>query len=90
MNKQRPTTLGAFKEAGFIYETVKDELRRNLIERIRAGQTLFPGIVGYEQTVIPSIENAVLSKHNLILLQTTNCLKSFGAFAYNSSVDLRQ
>ena len=68
MNKQRPTTLGAFKEAGFIYETVKDELRRNLIERIRDGQTLFPGIVGYEQTVIPSIENAVLSKHNFILL----------------------
>ena len=51
MNKERPTTLGAFKKAGWIYETVKDELRRNLIRRIQAGETLFPGIVGYEQTV---------------------------------------
>lgn len=68
MKKQRPTTLGAFKKAGFTYETVKDELRRNLIAAIESGKTLFPGIVGYDQTVIPSIENAILSKHNFILL----------------------
>lgn len=68
MKNSRPSTLGAFKKAGLSYETVKDELRRNLIRRIRAGETLFPGIVGYEQTVIPAIENAILSKHNFILL----------------------
>lgn len=59
MKSTRPTTLGAFKKAGLTYETVKDELRRNLIRRIQAGEQLFPGIVGYEQTVIPAIENAV-------------------------------
>lgn len=68
MKSERPTTLGAFKKAGFEFETVKDELRRNLIRQIKAGETLFPGIVGYEQTVIPAIENAILSKHNFILL----------------------
>jgi len=68
MKSERPTTLGAFKKAGLAFETVKDELRRNLIRRIQAGDTLFPGIVGYKQTVIPAIENAILSKHNFILL----------------------
>ncbi len=68
MTKSHPTTLGAFKSAGFTFETVKDELRRNLIAKIRAGETLFPGILGFEQTVIPAVENAVLSKHNFILL----------------------
>ncbi|HWO56629.1 MAG TPA: AAA family ATPase [bacterium] len=68
MTNSRPTTLGAFRKAGFVYETVKDELRRNLIARIRSGQPLFPGIVGYDQTVIPAIENAILSRHNFILL----------------------
>lgn len=68
MKNSRPSTLGAFKKAGLTYETVKDELRRNLIRRIQAGETLFPGIVGYEQTVIPAIENAILSRHNFILL----------------------
>ena len=68
MIKSRPTTLGAFKSTGLAFETVKDELRRNLMAKIRAGETLFPGILGYEQTVIPAVENAVLSKHNFILL----------------------
>ncbi len=68
MKNPRPTTLGAFKKAGLTYETVKDELRRNLMRRIQSGEQLFPGIVGYEQTVIPAIENAILSRHNFILL----------------------
>lgn len=68
MKRERPTMLGAFNKAGSAFETVKEELRRNLIRRIEAGETLFPGIVGYEQTVIPAIENAILSKHNFILL----------------------
>lgn len=68
MKNSRPSTLGAFKKAGLGYETVKDELRRNLIARIQNGQELFPGIVGYDSTVIPAIENAILSRHNFILL----------------------
>jgi hypothetical protein len=69
-----PQTLGElrtssqFPEACLKTRTVKDEMRGNLIARLQAGETLFPGIVGYEDTVIPQIVNAVLSKQNLILL----------------------
>ena len=48
--------------------TVKDELRSNLICKIQRGDALFPGIVGYEDTVVPQVVNAVLSRHNFILL----------------------
>ncbi len=48
--------------------SVKDELRSNLIARLRAGETLFPGVLGYEDTVTPAVVNAVLSRHNFILL----------------------
>ena len=68
-----PQTLGAlrqsdYSEARLSGRSVKDELRANLIRRIRAGDTLFPGVVGYEDTVTPQIVNAVLSRHNFILL----------------------
>ena len=56
--------------------SVKDELRRNLIARLRARETLFPGIVGYEDTVVPQIVNAVLSKQNFILLGLRGQAKS--------------
>lgn len=68
MADKRPATLGAFKKTKSVYEPVKDELRRNLIARIQAGERLFPGIIGYEKTVIPSLVNAILSRHNFILL----------------------
>ncbi|GAB4328517.1 MAG: magnesium chelatase [Candidatus Zixiibacteriota bacterium] len=68
MTKSRPTTLGAFKKTKPVHESVKDEMRRNLIARIRSGQTLFPGIVGYDKTVIPALINAILARHNFILL----------------------
>jgi magnesium chelatase subunit I len=55
---------------------VKDELRENLIERLRARQPLFPGIVGYEETVVPQIVNAILSRHNFILLGLRGQAKS--------------
>jgi magnesium chelatase subunit I len=64
----RPRTLGELKSAGYRTRPVKDEMRANLIERIRSGQTLFPGIVGYERTVEPQIVNAILSRHDFILL----------------------
>lgn len=65
---KRPDTLGALKASGWKSRSVKDELRENLIARIKARKPLFPGIVGYDQTVIPQVVNAVLSRHNLILL----------------------
>ncbi|HUO60842.1 MAG TPA: hypothetical protein VMU24_09255 [Candidatus Acidoferrales bacterium] len=55
---------------------VKDELRENLVARLRSGETIFPGIVGYEDTVVPQIVNAVLSRHNFILLGLRGQAKS--------------
>ncbi|MEP6535267.1 MAG: magnesium chelatase [Bryobacteraceae bacterium] len=68
-----PRTLGALRQSAYTEErlagrSVKDELRANLICRLRTGETLFPGVVGYEDTVTPQIVNAVLSRHNFILL----------------------
>src|SRR5688500_16477432 len=61
--------LGAAVAAGRVTQrSVKDEIRDNLIERLRAGAPLFPGIIGYDDTVVPQVVNAVLSKHNFILL----------------------
>jgi len=65
---QRPRTLGELKASGYRPRTVRDEVRENLIRALRAGEPLFPGIVGYEKTVIPQIVNALLSRHNFILL----------------------
>src|SRR5512140_1426482 len=55
---------------------VKDEIRRNLIDRLRSGDPLFPGIIGYEDTVIPQLTNAILSRHNFILLGLRGQAKS--------------
>ena len=68
-----PQTLGDLKNSHFSEDrigsrTVKDELRSNLICRLQRGDTLFPGIVGYEDSVTPQIVNAILSRHNFILL----------------------
>ena len=67
-----PSSVKALREAvasGRIrHRAVKDELRENLIARLRAGGPLFPGIVGYDDTVVPQVVNAILSKHNFILL----------------------
>src|SRR5262249_12407469 len=64
----RPSTLGQLKESGYSVLSVKEEMRRNLIAKIRRGEQLFPGIVGYEDTVIPQLENAVLSGQDVVLL----------------------
>src|SRR5215467_5758550 len=67
-----PSTLGALREAvtaGRVpHRSVRDELRDNLVARLRAGSPIFPGIVGYEDTVVPQVVNAILSRHNFILL----------------------
>jgi magnesium chelatase subunit I len=71
--QELPRTVGAlrrssFPEANIANRFVKDELRSNLICKIQRGDALFPGILGYEDTVVPQIVNAVLSRHNFILL----------------------
>jgi len=76
MNKpvsELPQTLGALRASQFASpsiagRSVKDELRANLICKLQRKEELFPGIVGYEDTVVPQVVNAVLSKHNFILL----------------------
>jgi len=77
-----PKTLGElrrsteFSEARLKSRSVKDEMRENLISRLKARETIFPGIVGYEDTVVPQIVNAVLSKQNFILLGLRGQAKS--------------
>src|SRR4051812_40237355 len=68
MATERPRTLGELTASGYKGESVKDEMRRNLIRKIRAGQPLFPDILGYEETVVPQIQNAILSKHDMLFL----------------------
>ena len=75
-----PTTLGALRASEYtparLARSVKDELRENLIAKLRTKEPLFPGIVGYQDTVVPQIVNAVLSKHNFILLGLRGQAKS--------------
>ena len=63
-----PGTLKDLRAAGYRPRSVKDELRENLAAKLRSGEPLFPGVHGYEETVIPQVVNAVLSRHNFILL----------------------
>jgi len=69
-------TLGELKASGYKRTSVKDELRANLIKKLRAGEILFPGIVGYSETVIPQLVNALLARHNIILLGLRGQAKS--------------
>src|SRR3954464_7232407 len=68
MTHPRPATVGQLKETGYRPSSVKDELRRNVIRKLKAGEELFPGIVGYRDSVIPQIVNGILSKHDLLFL----------------------
>ncbi|HYX00338.1 MAG TPA: hypothetical protein VE822_14580, partial [Candidatus Elarobacter sp.] len=77
----KPRTLGELKgipdfDPGGACRSVKNELRRNLLRSIEKGETLFPGIHGYEDTVVPQIVNALLSRHNFILLGLRGQAKS--------------
>ena len=82
MSSRLPQTLGELESSKEFYEarlktrSVKDELRENLIARLKSKQPIFPGIVGFEDTVIPQIVNAVLSKQNFILLGLRGQAKS--------------
>ncbi len=65
---KKPKTLGELKRSGWRSRRVKDELRANLIEVLKRGEPLAPGIVGYERTVLRDLANAILSRHDFILL----------------------
>src|SRR5579864_9080404 len=68
MHHPSPATVGQLKETGYQPCSVKDELRKNIIRKLKAGEELFPGIVGYRDSVIPQIINGILSKHDLLFL----------------------
>jgi magnesium chelatase subunit I len=76
VNTHTITTLGALKESGWQSRTVRDEMRTNLLTKLQARETIFPGIVGYDKTVVPQIVNAVLSQHHFILLGLRGQAKS--------------
>jgi magnesium chelatase subunit I len=80
MLSARPSTLGELRacvDAGRVKRrSVRDEVRDNLVAKLRAGDTLFPGIIGYDDTVVPQIVNAILSRHNFILLGLRGQAKS--------------
>ncbi len=61
-------TLGDLKAAGYKPKSIKDELRQNLLDKIRRRESAFPGIHGFDDTVLPDIERAILSRHNILLL----------------------
>jgi len=64
----RPATLGELRASGWQSVPVKDEIRRNAVARIAAGEQLIPSVLGYEETVLPQLENAVLAGHDIIFL----------------------
>ncbi|MCL6646104.1 MAG: magnesium chelatase, partial [Dehalococcoidia bacterium] len=72
----KPRTVGELRASGYKVVPVKEEMRRNLIRKIRSGEELFPGIVGYEESVIPQLENAILSGQDIIFLGERGQAKS--------------
>ncbi|MCK7589992.1 magnesium chelatase [Subsaxibacter sp. CAU 1640] len=68
MNIEKIQTLGELKQSGYKSKSIKDELRDNLIQKIKNKETTFEGVHGYENTVIPELERAILSRHNINLL----------------------
>ena len=68
MKMENIKTLGELKKAGYVSKSIKDELRHNLREKIKSGKPVFEGVHGFENTVIPELERAILSRHNINLL----------------------
>lgn len=68
MNLENIKTLGELRKTGYESKSIKDELRENLISKMMSNETVFKGVHGYENTVIPELERAILSKHNINLL----------------------
>ncbi len=68
MDHTKIKTLGELKASDYAPQSIREEMRQNLIKRMQSGETSFPGIVGFDDTVIPDLERAILSKHNILLL----------------------
>ena len=68
MSRPEISTLGALRASGHLHRSVKTEVRQNLIDRLRAGEPSLPGMVGFEDTVVPEVERALLAGHDLVLL----------------------
>lgn len=68
MNIQNIKTLGELKASGYQHKSIREELRQNLVAKLQAKENTFPGIIGYEDSVIPDVERAILSKHNILFL----------------------
>lgn len=76
MSNALPTTLGELEASGYTHRSVKDEMRQNLVTKLKAGDVLFPGVQGYDDSVVPQIVNAVLARHDFILLGLRGQAKS--------------
>jgi magnesium chelatase subunit I len=72
----RPATIGELKASEYRVLSVKDEMRKNLIARLRRSENPFPGIIGYEDTVIPQVETAILAGHDIIFIGERGQAKS--------------
>ncbi|MEO6539336.1 MAG: magnesium chelatase, partial [Ferruginibacter sp.] len=68
MDSTKIKTLGELKKSGYVSKSIKQEIRENLVTKIKAKENPFPGILGYEDSVIPDTERALLSQHNILFL----------------------
>jgi magnesium chelatase subunit I len=68
MDIKRINTLGELKESGYVSRPIKEEIRENLVKKLTAGDPTFTGIIGYEDSVVPDVERALLSRHNILFL----------------------
>ncbi|MGK2964540.1 MAG: magnesium chelatase [Tepidiformaceae bacterium] len=73
---ERPRTLGELKASGYEVLPVREEMRKNLIQKLRSGEELFPGIFGYEETVVPQVVNAILAGQDIVFLGERGQAKS--------------
>ncbi|HEX6032307.1 MAG TPA: hypothetical protein VFY90_12820, partial [Tepidiformaceae bacterium] len=73
---ERPRTVGELRASGYQVLPVREEMRKNLIRKIRAGEDLFPGVFGYEETVVPHVVNAILAGQDIIFLGERGQAKS--------------
>ena len=76
MLQQTMKNIAELRKSGYIYTSVKDEIRNNLIKKIKDKDDISPGVLGYEDSVIPELQNAILSKHDFILLGLRGQAKS--------------
>jgi magnesium chelatase subunit I len=76
VSEKRPATIGELRESGYVVRPVREEMRSNLIRKIRNKEVLFPGVIGFEDTVLPYLENAILSGQDIIFLGERGQAKS--------------